>query len=84
MSDNNQKPIIIYSTAWCGFCRMARQYLDSKQVAYQDKNIEEDKAAYDELMRKIQGNYVGVPVLDIGGTIILGFDRPKIDAALAA
>ncbi len=84
MSESEQKNIIIYSTAWCGFCRMARQYLDGKQLAYQDKDIETDKAAYEELLQKVQGNYVGVPVLDIGGTIILGFDRPKIDAALAA
>lgn len=76
--------VTIYSTTWCGFCHMAKQYFDSKDVKYTDKDIEMDKAAYDELMGKIQGNYMGVPVIDIDGTIILGFDRPKIDAALAA
>ena len=78
------KKITIYSTDWCGFCHMAKQYFDSKHVEYSDKNIETDKAAYDELMGKIQGNYMGVPVIDIDGKLILGFDRPKIDAALAA
>lgn len=80
MSDT--KPII-YSTNWCGFCKMAKQYLDQKDIAYEDKNVEEDKAAYEELMGKIGGNFRGVPVIDINGEIILGFDRPKIDAALA-
>lgn len=85
MSDavTTDSKIIIYSTTWCGFCKMAKQYLDDKNVTYSDKNIEEDKAAYEELMKKIDGNFMGVPVIDIKGTIVLGFDRPKIDSALA-
>ena len=62
---------------------MAKQYLESKQISYTEKNIEEDSAAHEELMKKINGDFRGVPVIDINGTIILGFDRPKIDAALA-
>lgn len=77
-----EKPII-YSTNWCGYCKMTKQYLDSKNVEYVEKNIEEDEAAKAELLEKINGEFRGVPVIDIGGTIILGFDRPKIDAALA-
>lgn len=84
MSETTTKPITIYSTSWCGFCNMAKQYFDSKNIAYTDKNIEEDSAAYDELMHKVEGNYMGVPVIDINGKLILGFDRPKIDAALGA
>lgn len=85
MSDTKltQPQITVYSTNWCGFCRMAKQYLDSKGASYQEKNIEEDKQAYDELMGKINGNFMGVPVIDIKGDIILGFDRPKIDEALS-
>lgn len=77
------KKITIYSTAWCGFCRSLKQYLDGKNIAHIDKDIEEDEAAYKELMGKVGGNYQGVPVTDINGEIILGFDRAKIDAALA-
>jgi glutaredoxin-like YruB-family protein len=80
---SSSSDVIIYSTDWCGFCRMAKQYLDGKGIPYVEKNIEADKAAYDELMEKIQGNFMGVPVIDIHGDIILGFDRPKIDASLA-
>ena len=75
--------ITIYSTSWCGFCKMAEKYLGDKNIAFTDKNIEEDSNAYNELMGKIGGNFMGVPVIDIDGQIILGFDRPKIDAALA-
>lgn len=85
MSDtkDNQKKVIIYSTSWCGFCKMAMQYLDQKGIAYVDKNVETDREAYHEFVQKM-GAQSGVPVLDIDGKLILGFDRPKIDAALAA
>jgi len=76
--------VIVYSTNWCAYCKMAEKYFTDKSVSFVDKNIEEDAAAHKELMDKIGGNFRGVPVIDIAGTIILGFDRPKIDAALKA
>lgn len=78
------KDITIYSTTWCGFCKMAMKYLDDKGIPHTDKDVEQDPAAYKELMDKIGGDFRGVPVIDIDGQIILGFDRPKIDTALAA
>jgi glutaredoxin-like YruB-family protein len=80
MSDASQ--IIIYSTAWCAFCKTEKQYLDKKGISYVVKDIEEDKAAYEELMAKSDGGYQGVPVTDIAGTLVLGFDRLKIDSLI--
>lgn len=74
--------VTVYSTTWCAFCKTEKQYLDKLGVKYVAKDIEEDKAAYDELMGKIGGNFQGVPVTDIAGEIILGFNRPAIDTAL--
>lgn len=76
--------ITIYSTTWCGYCKMAMKYLNDKGIAYTDKNVETDLQAQAELLKKLDGDFRGVPVIDIDGTIILGFDRPRIDAALAA
>lgn len=84
MADTSTHDITIYSTSWCGYCKMAMKYLGDKGIAFKDKNVEEDADAYKELMDKIKGNFQGVPVIDIDGQIVLGFDRPKIDAALAA
>lgn len=84
MSKVDKSTPIIYSTNWCGFCAMAKQYFAQKDIEFVEKNIEEDRAAYDELVHKLNGQYVGVPVIDINGALILGFDRPKIDAALSA
>ncbi|MCA9338715.1 NrdH-redoxin [Candidatus Saccharibacteria bacterium] len=77
-----EQKVIIYSTSWCGFCRSEKQYLDGKNVSYIDKDVEKDATAQKELLEKMNGNFQGVPVTDIGGDIILGFDRPKIDDAL--
>ena len=80
---SEEKPaVIIYSTNWCAYGKMARQYLMGLNVSTVEKNIEEDEAAHQELMNKIGGNFRGVPVIDINGDIILGFDRAKIDDSL--
>lgn len=85
MSDTATPQVTIYSTSWCGFCHSLEQYLDQKKVSYVTKDIEKDESAYNELMEKIGGrdNFRGVPVSDVKGEIVLGFDRPKIDAAIA-
>lgn len=74
--------IIIYSTTWCAFCKTEKQYLEKLGVSFIEKNIEDDASAHDELMGKIGGNFRGVPVTDIDGDLVLGFDRQKIDGLL--
>jgi glutaredoxin-like YruB-family protein len=76
--------VIIYSTTWCAFCKTEEQYLQKLGVEYIKKDVEEDKDAYEELMQKNGGAFQGVPVTDIAGDLILGFDRPKIDSTLKA
>lgn len=80
MSDS--KSITIYTASWCAFCHAAKQYLDKKGLKYTDKDIESDPLIAEEAIAK--SGQMGVPVLDIDGTIIVGFDRMKIDAALAS
>lgn len=73
------KPII-YSADWCAFCHAAKQYFDKLGVAYEERNIETDHAFATESVEK--SGQMGIPVIDIAGKIIVGFDRPQIDAAL--
>jgi glutaredoxin 3 len=75
------KPII-YSATWCAFCHAAKDYLDKLDVAYDDRDVEADPANAEQAVSKSQQR--GIPVIDIDGDIIIGFDRPKIDAALKA
>ncbi len=77
--------IIIYSTATCGYCRMLKSYLQSKDIAYIEKHADQDPKVAEELYEK--SGQLGVPFTIIekdGGTKenILGFDRHKIDTAL--
>ena len=74
--------ITIYSAGWCAFCHAAKDYLDKKGIAYTDKDIESDPKIAEEAV-KLSGQ-TGIPVLDIDGQVIIGFDRPRIDAAIAA
>jgi glutaredoxin-like YruB-family protein len=74
--------VTIYSANWCAFCHAAKKYLDKLGVAYTDKDIESDPKYGNEAITK--SGQTGIPVLDIAGDIIIGFDRPKIDAALKA
>lgn len=78
----SKKPnITIYSASWCAFCHAAKDYLDKKGFAYTELDVEADVANAQAVVEK--SGQMGIPVLDIDGEIIVGFDRPKIDAALA-
>ncbi|HSD56206.1 MAG TPA: glutaredoxin family protein [Candidatus Saccharimonadales bacterium] len=72
--------ITIYSADWCAFCHAAKDYLDKLGVKYTEKNVEEDVSFAQEAVQK--SGQTGIPVIDIDGKIIIGFDRPKIDAEL--
>lgn len=82
MSDTTTPQVTVYSTSWCAFCHTEMQWLDHLGVKYVSKNVEEDEAAKNELLEKLGGNFQGVPVTDIAGDVILGFNRPALQAAL--
>ncbi len=75
------KKIIIYSTKTCPYCVLAKDYLTEKGFAYEIKDVSEDEAAKQEFLQK-SGGRLSVPLIDIDNTIIIGFDKSKVDAAL--
>ncbi|OYX43380.1 NrdH-redoxin [Candidatus Saccharibacteria bacterium 32-49-12] len=74
--------VTVYSTSWCAFCHTEMEWLKKLGVEFTAKDIESEPAARDELLSKNGGNFQGVPVTDIAGEMILGFDRPKLEDAL--
>lgn len=77
--------ITIYSTASCSYCKMLKSYLQSKDIAYEEKHADLDQNLAQELFEK--SGQLGVPftiIEDDNGKQekILGFDRPTIDAVL--
>jgi len=74
--------ITVYSATWCAFCHAAKEYFDKLGVAYTDEDVEKNPQAGLDAVEK--SGQRGIPVIDIAGEIIVGFDRPRIDAALKA
>ena len=70
----------IYSTPTCPYCVMAKDYLKAKKVKFTDFNVASDHKAAEEMVRK--SGQMGVPVIEINGHVIVGFDREAIDHAL--
>ena len=73
-------PVKIYTTTNCPYCRMAKDFLKKKGVNYEEINVENNPAAATEMMAK--SHQMGVPVLDINGKIIVGFNKQVIENAL--
>ena len=72
----------IYTTKTCMLCKKTKGYLNEKNVKYETFDVGEDTNAANEMIEK--SGQMGVPVTDINGTIIVGFDKDAIDKALAA
>jgi len=77
--------VTIYGTSWCGACRAARQYLTERKIPFADKDVERDADAARELAAKAAKLGVPtdrVPVIDVRGRLLLGFDKARIESLL--
>lgn len=72
--------ILVYSTPTCPFCHKVKDYLKEKGQSFEDINVAENMEKQQEMIDK--SGQLGVPVVDINGTIIVGFDTDKIDKTL--
>ena len=70
----------IYTTNHCPYCKMAKEYFKQHNVKFTEINVEENEKAAEEMVEK--SGQMGVPVIDIDGTIIVGFNKPAIDKAI--
>ena len=72
--------IKVYSTPTCPFCKRAKEFLRQNNFAFEDLNVAESEGARTEMINK--SGQMSVPVLDIDGEIIVGFEVEKIKKAL--
>lgn len=68
--------VTIYTTPSCGWCRRAKQYFQEHLVSYSEKDVAVDQAAREEMFQK--SGQLGVPVIDVGGTIVIGYNEPEL------
>ena len=72
--------VTLYSTPSCGYCVKAKQYFRENKVPFSEYNVAADQRKAEEMVRK--SGQMGVPVIDIHGKIIVGFNQPEIERAL--
>ena len=72
--------VTVYSTPTCPYCKMAKAYMAENKVAFKDIDVSTDQKAAQEMIQK--SGQMGVPVIDVDGTIIVGFDKPALKQAL--
>ncbi len=77
---DNQPRVIVFSTPTCSFCNMAKKYFRERGICFKDVDVSRDPTAARDMLRR--SGQSGVPVIDINGKIVVGFDRPKIDKYL--
>lgn len=80
-------PVIVYGASWCGPCHQVEAYLKQKGVPYVHKDIENDPGADGEMRAKLSRAGRGggsIPVIDVRGTLLVGFDPGSLDRALAS
>lgn len=68
--------VIIYSTPSCPYCIMVKNFLKSKNIPFEDFDVSVDREKAQEMVNK--SKQMGVPVVDIDGEIIVGFDKARI------
>lgn len=76
----SQSSVTVYSAPWCGYCHAVKNYLNSKGVEYTEKDVDKDSSYAREAVEK--SGQMGIPVVDIDGQIVVGFNRAAIDHLL--
>jgi glutaredoxin 3 len=73
--------LLLFSTSTCSWCRRAKRYFRERRIPFKEINIERDQQAARDIVRKT--GQTGVPVIKIGNSWIVGFDKGRIEKELA-
>lgn len=72
--------VVVYTTPTCPWCQMVKRYLETRGIPYTEIDVSADYNAATEMVRK--SGQSGVPVVEIDGEMVVGFDRDRIDKLL--
>jgi glutaredoxin len=79
--------VLVYSAEWCGFCKKAKAWMKQNGVPFVERDVEKMPGAQAELSAKLRAAGTpggGIPVIDWAGTLVMGFDRPRLEELLKA
>jgi len=68
--------ITIYTTPTCSYCNAVKAFFSQHKISYDEKDVTTDIAAQKEMIEK--SGQMGVPVIDVQGSIVVGFDQPRL------
>ena len=74
------KKVLIYSTPWCSYCKMAKKYFQDNKVTFEEYDVASNTQSREEMIQKT--GQMGVPVIDIDGEITIGFDQARLKQLL--
>jgi glutaredoxin 3 len=72
--------ISLYTTPSCTYCRKAKDWFRQNNIRFSEYDVSRDQRKADEMVRK--SGQMGVPVIDVNGRVIVGFNQPEIERAL--
>lgn len=72
--------VTIYTTPTCVYCKAAKEFFQAHNIQYQEKDVAQDEQAREYMVQK--SGQMGVPVIDVNGKIVIGFDEPKLSRLL--
>ena len=75
-----KKSVVIYSTPACPVCKKAKEYFSQKGIPYEEIDVSTDKKAAADMVKK--SGQMGVPVIFIGDTMLVGYNQLKLDVAM--
>ena len=81
MNQHIDKKVILYTTPTCVFCKNVKEYFAENNIKYELVDLAESRDRVQEMVDK--SGQMGVPVIDAGGEIVVGFDKPKLDKVFA-
>ncbi|MDD5289329.1 MAG: glutaredoxin domain-containing protein, partial [Dehalococcoidales bacterium] len=73
--------VIVYTSPTCSYCRMLKEFLSQRGIAFEERDVSANPAAAQELMRST--GQMGVPVTIIDGQTVVGFDQPRLEYILS-
>lgn len=73
------KKVTVFTSNTCGYCHMAKDYLNENNIEFEERNVSTDADARKELMSK---GFMGVPVIYVGEEVIQGFDKGRLEELL--
>lgn len=73
--------ILVYTTKTCPYCKLVKEYLQERGIAFTEIDVAENPASANEMVKK--SGQMGVPVIDVDGMIIVGWNKSALEEALA-